>query len=111
MIQMEIGNLILHRLKDPRLGFVTVTHVDVTADLKSARVFYSVLGDEKTKEVTRTALEGAAGFLQAEVGQTLNLRYTPKLAFLLDDSIDCAIQIDQVIRKIHQDDPVQGAPE
>jgi ribosome-binding factor A len=104
LIQMELGNLILHRMKDPRLGFVTITHVDVAPDLRSARVFYSVMGDAKTKKSTHDALEKAAGFLQAELGHAIQLRNTPKLTFLVDDSIDRSIEIDQVIREIHLKD-------
>jgi ribosome-binding factor A len=104
LIQMELGNLILHRVKDPRLGFVTITHVDVTADLKSARVFYSVLGDEKAKKSSQTALGKAAGFLQKEVGRVVQMRYTPKLVFLLDDTIDRSIEIDRVIQEIRHKD-------
>src|SRR5688572_23123416 len=103
LIQMELGQLILHRVKDPRLGFVTVTHVDVTPDLRSAAVFYSVLGDDKVKKDSQTALEKATGFLQKEIGDALQLRYTPKLRFLLDDSIDRGMEIDKVLRRLDQE--------
>lgn len=100
LLQMELSHLILERVKDPRLGFVTVTHVKITADLKSAVVFLSVLGDAKKKEETFKVLQHAAGFLQHEVGIALKLRYTPKLQFELDDSLDKDFEIGQVIRKI-----------
>ncbi len=103
LIQMELGQLILHRVKDPRLGFVTVTHVDVTPDLRSACVFYSVLGNAKSKKDSQLALEKAAGFLQKEIGTALQLRYTPKLAFRLDDSIEQSIEVDKVLQKIHEE--------
>ena len=102
LIQMELSQLILHRVKDPRLGFVTVTHVNVAPDLRSARVFYSVLGDDKKKAETQIALEKAAGFLQKEIGTALILRYTPKLHFSLDDSLDRGLEIDRVLRDIHK---------
>jgi len=60
LIQMELSQIVLHKLKDPRLGFVTITHVDVAPDLKSARVFYSVLGDEKVKASSQAALDRSA---------------------------------------------------
>ncbi len=104
LIQMELGQLILHRVKDPRLGFVTVTHVDVTPDLRSACVFYSVLGNDKQKKDSQIALEKAAGFLQKEIGDALQLRYTPKLTFRLDDSIEQSIEVDKVLHKIQQED-------
>lgn len=102
LIQAELGRLILMKLKDPRLGFVTVTHVDITPDLKSARVFYSVLGNEKVKKDSQLALEHASGFLQKEIAMVLKLRYTPKLRFLFDDSIDRGLEIDRVLHDIEK---------
>ncbi len=104
LIQMELGPLILHRVKNPRLGFVTVTHVSVAPDLRSARVFYSVLGDEKARRESQLALEKAAGFLQREIGSALELRYTPKLKFAFDDSLDRGSEIDRVLRDIQKKD-------
>ena len=104
LIQMELGQLILHRVKDPRLGFVTVTHVSVAPDLRSACVFYSVLGDEKTRRESQLALEKASGFLQREIGAALELRYTPKLKFAFDDSLDRGLEIDRVLRDIQKKD-------
>jgi ribosome-binding factor A len=103
LIQMELGQLILHRVKDPRLGFVTITHVDVTPDLRSAAVFYSVLGDEKARKDSQIALEKASGFLQKEIGTALQLRYTPKLRFCFDDSLEQGMEVDKVLRKIEED--------
>ena len=104
LIQMELSQLILHRVKDPGLGFVTVTHVDVTPDMRSACVFFSVLGDQKTKERTQKALEKASGFLQREIGAALKLRYTPRLRFVQDDSFDQGLEVDRVLHKIQRDD-------
>ena len=104
LIQMELSQLILHRVKDPRLGFVTVTHVDVTPDLKSAVVFYSVLGNDKAKKDSQIALEKASGFLQKEIGTAIQLRYTPRLAFRLDDSLEQGMEVDKVLRKIQQEE-------
>lgn len=103
LIQMELSVLILHRVKDPRLGFVTVTHVGVAPDMKSARVFYSVLGNDKNKQDSKIALEKAAGFLQREIGTALKLRCTPRLTFALDDSLDRGMEIDRVLREIHKE--------
>ena len=103
LIQMELGKLILHRVKDPRLGFVTVTHVSVTPDLRSAMVFYSVMGDDKQKSDSQTALDKAAGFLQKEIGSALKLRYTPRLKFQRDDSLDHNFEIDRVLKNIEDE--------
>jgi len=110
LIQMELSNLILHRVKDPRVGFVTVTHVDVSPDLRSACVYYSVMGDEKVKKSSQEGLEKASGFLQREIGATLNLRCTPKLIFRLDRSLDQGMAIDQIIRRIKDQEPAVSEP-
>jgi len=104
LLQMELSNLILERVKDPRLGFVTVTHVKITPDLKSAVVFVSIMGEKKKKEESLKVLERAAGFLQHEVGLAIKMRYTPRLQFELDDSLDKDFEIGQVIRKIEEKD-------
>lgn len=102
LLQMELSKLILERVKDPRIGFVTVTHVKVTSDLRAAVVFLSVMGDKKVKESSMATLERAKGFLQHEVGIALKLRNTPRLQFELDDSLDKDFEIGQVIRKIEE---------
>ena len=104
LLQMELSSLILEQIKDPRLGFVTVMNVKITADLKSAVVFVSIMGDKKKKEESLKVLTHAAGFLQHEVGTALQMRYTPKLQFELDDSLDKDFEIGQVIRKIEEKD-------
>lgn len=104
LIQMELAQLLLTRMKDPRLQFVTVTHVSVAADLKSAMVFYSVLGDKPKQEAAQAALEKGSGFLQRGIGTALQLRYTPKLHFRFDDSLEKGFEIDKLIHKIHQEE-------
>lgn len=105
LLQMELSKLILERVKDPRLGFITITHVKVTADLKSAVVFFTVMGDKKNREDSLEVLRHAAKFLQKEVGSILDLRYIPRLQFELDDMIDKSFEIEEVIRKLKD-----GAP-
>ncbi len=104
LLQMELSSLILERVKDPRLGFVTVMNVKITADLKSAVVFVSIMGDQKKKDESLQVLKRAAGFLQHEVGLAIKMRFTPKLQFELDDSLDKDFEIGQVIRKIEEKD-------
>src|SRR3990167_11456116 len=93
LIQMELSQSILTKLKDPRLGFVTITHVTITPDMKEASVFFSVMGDEKKKEESKIALEHAKGFLQREIATHLHLRFAPKLNFQYDDSLDRSFEI------------------
>ncbi len=104
LIKMELSQLILTKVKDPRLGFVTITHVDIRPDLKSALVFYSVLGDQKAKEDSQIALDRASGFLQKRVSDALQLRFTPKFIFKRDDSLDQSIEIDRLLREINKEE-------
>lgn len=105
LIRAELGDLILKKLKDPRIGFVTVTGVEVTPDLKLAKVYYSVLGKEKDKVQTQRALEHSSGFLQHGIAEALKLRFTPKLNFYLDESLDRGVQIDNILREIKETQP------
>ena len=104
LIQMELAELVLRKLKDPRVGFVTITRDRVTADLKLARVYYSVLGQEKEKLEAGRALEHARGFLQHEIAEALKLRFTPKLSFHLDESLEESLRIEQILHDLHRKD-------
>ena len=110
LVQQEMSRLILGRTKDPRVGFTTVTHVKMTADLKSAVVFVSVMGAEKIKLSTIEGLENARGFFQREIGESLKLRFTPRIQFELDRSIDRSLEIDQILRKVSSSSP-QAEPD
>lgn len=104
LIQIELGEQILKKLKDPRIGFVTITRVNVAPDLKSARIYYSVLGKEKEKLDAGAALEHAKGFLQHQIAVSLKLRFTPKLSFHLDESLDESIRIDQILKTLEEEE-------
>ncbi len=84
-------------LKDPRIGFVTVTSVDTSPDLRHARVFVSVLGDESERERTLAGLQAAHGHLQSSIGSELRLKRTPVLEFVYDDTIDRAARISELL--------------
>lgn len=103
LIQTELSEAVLKKLKDPRIGFVTLTGVDVSPDLKEARVYYSVLGKEKEKEQTQQALERAAGFLQHEIAEALKLRFTPKLTFHLDESLEEGMRIERILKELQHE--------
>ncbi len=94
-----VANALEHEVKDPRLGFVTVTDVRVTADLREATVFYTVLGDEGEQAATATALESAKGILRSEVGRQTGIKHTPSLAFIVDALPDTARHIDDLLRE------------
>jgi ribosome-binding factor A len=86
-------------LKDPRIGFVTVTGVDTSPDLRHARVYVSVLGSDEQKEEALEGLRSSAGFLQKQVGAELRMKHTPTLDFQYDDSIDRGMRITELLDK------------
>src|SRR5690349_16927682 len=96
-IKKELSQLIQSELKDPRIGFVTVTGVDVTNDLSQAKVYLSVLGDNEQKNNTLKALEKANGFLRSELGKRVRLRHTPELIFKFDESIAYGSHIEKLL--------------
>ena len=96
-IQRELANLIQFEVKDPRVGMVTITAVDVTKEFENARIYYTVLGDEATRKATEEGLTRAAGFLRRELAHRLKLRTTPSLQFLYDKSIDQAARMSELI--------------
>jgi len=104
LMKEELGRVLTQKIRDPRIGFVTVTQVEVSEDLKHAKVFYSVMGTEEERQKTAEGLERSRGFLQQDIGMTLKLRFTPHLIFILDKSLDEGMKIDSIIRQIHQED-------
>jgi len=93
-----LSSAVASRLKDPRIGFVTITGVEVTSDLRHAKVYYSVLGSRFEKEETLNALRASGGFLRAEINRELNLKRSPELEFAYDESIDAGMRINMMIR-------------
>lgn len=103
-MKKELSDIIGRKLKDPRVGFVTVTDVEVTGDLQQAKVYLTVLGDEEQKRDTLDGLEKAKGFIRSEVGKRIRLRKTPELIFEIDESIEYGNRIETLIKKIHDTD-------
>ncbi|RME99159.1 MAG: 30S ribosome-binding factor RbfA [Chloroflexi bacterium] len=103
LLHEEISQLLQHGTRDPRLGFVTVTGVEVTPDLRSARVFVTVLGDDADAKSTLEGLASAARFFRHQLGQTLSLRYIPELNFRLDTSLEYGNKIDRLLDSIQQE--------
>jgi len=102
-IKKEISQLIQYELKDPRIGFVTVTGVNVSGDLSHAVIYISIMGTEDQLKGTISALEKAKGFLRSEIGKRVRLRHTPDLIFKLDESIAYGSKIEKLIQDIKQD--------
>jgi len=99
-LKQEISTIILQELDDPRLGFVTVTGVKVTPDLRSAQVMVSILGDPVGERLTMKALRSAQGHIQQGIADRLELRYTPALRFVVDDTVKRSIRLSKIIRDV-----------
>jgi ribosome-binding factor A len=93
----------IERLKDPGLGFVTITGVDTAPDLRSARVYYSVLGDEAQHEATEAALRRASKRVRAVVGRRVRIKYVPELRFEPDAAIEHGMRIEQILRDLREE--------
>ncbi|MFA5114501.1 MAG: 30S ribosome-binding factor RbfA [Candidatus Omnitrophota bacterium] len=99
-LKKEISSILHDELNDPRLGFITITRVDLTPDLRYARIFYSVLGGDEEYVRTREALDSALGFIRRMIGQRIRLRFTPELVFKEDRSSEYSIKIEEVLNEI-----------
>lgn len=98
-IQRVLGTLISQELKDPRLGFTTVTRVEVTQDLHTAKVYVSIIGDRHVARQTMDALDHAKKFLRGELGHQVKLRHTPELQFVEDRTTERAISLAKTLRE------------
>jgi ribosome-binding factor A len=102
-IKKEISDIIRNEIRDPRLtAMVSVTRVDVTKDLRFAKVFVSIFGNEDEKKNSFNALKSSAGFLRREVGHRVNLRYTPELTIELDNTIEHGMHINALLETIKE---------
>lgn len=105
-IRSELALLLAREVHDPGIGFVTLTRVHVSPDLQSARVHYTVLGDEKARANSAKALGRATPFLRRQIGSRLRLKRTPELQFLYDNSIAGQDRIEQILNELHAEPPV-----
>ncbi len=99
-IRSELASLLAREVHDPGIGFVTLTRVQISPDLQSARIFYTALGDETTRKNSARALERAAPFLRRQIGSRLRLKRVPELKFLYDESIEGQDRIEQLLNEI-----------
>jgi ribosome-binding factor A len=102
-LKKELSQIIQNELKDPRIGFITVTGVEVTGDLQQAKVYISVLGSEEQKEDTLKGLGRATGFIRTEVGRRIRLRHTPEILFKFDQSVEYGSHIEKLLTQINQE--------
>jgi ribosome-binding factor A len=104
LIAAELSSLLRTRVKDPRVGFASITRVEVSGDLRHAKIFVSVMGSPEEREATMRGLKNATGFLRHELAGRITLRYMPELVFKLDRSIEEGARILELIQHIEQEE-------
>ncbi|MBA3308818.1 MAG: 30S ribosome-binding factor RbfA [Nocardioidaceae bacterium] len=108
-IRVVVAEMLERRIKDARLGFVTVTDVRVTGDCQHASIFYTVLGDDEQRTASGAALQSAKGLIRSEVGKQLGMRHTPTIEFILDALPESAAHIEELLARARQDDAAVAA--
>lgn len=103
-MKQEIMDIVNNKVKDPRVGFLTITDVELTNDLSQAKVYLTVLGNDKEVDNTFKALNKATGFIKSELGSRMRLRIIPELTFEYDESIEYGNKIERMIQELHKND-------
>ena len=103
LIKQEMGKMLLKELKDPRIGFVTVTDVEMTGDLREAKIYVSIMGGEEQVKSSLEGLNSALGFIRREIGHRIRLRFTPEISFALDTSLDYGDHIQKLLLQVEGD--------
>ena len=107
-IRMEVADILARKIKDPRVGFMTVTGVDLSPDLRMAKVFVTTLQEGQEEKAAFEAVTHALGYIRAELGRRLNLRYIPDVVFCLDKSEERGQRIDQLLDSLHEPKELHG---
>jgi ribosome-binding factor A len=105
-MKQEIADILMRKIKDPRVGFVTVTEVEVADDLRNAKVFVSVYGSEKA--ATLKGLESASPYIRSELGRRMRMKFIPELLFRYDDSVERGAHINELLHEIQEKDEEKG---
>ncbi len=100
LVQEVVSELIFRRIKDPRIGFVSIVKVDVPRDMSLARIYVSVLGSDQEKEKTMEGLRSAQGLIRSEVAKVLGMRHAPEVQFVLDEGIEHSIRVSKLLSEI-----------
>lgn len=108
-IKVIVAEMLERRIKDPRLGFATVTDVRLTGDGREATIFYTVLGDDEARAGTAAALASATGLIRSTVGKKLGMKFTPTIAFVLDAVPETAAEMDALLNRARQSDEALSA--
>jgi len=101
-IRQEVSVIIHDKLKDPRIGFITIVRVELTRDLRLAKVYYSILGKDEDRKKTKAALDSALGYIKSKVAQRLNLRLATDLIFKEDRSIEYSVKIEELLKQVKE---------
>jgi len=107
-IRDELSDILRYEVRDPRVGFVSIVDVELSTDLRHAKVYVSVFGSDTEQHLTLTALRSATGFIRTELGKRIRLRHVPELVFVLDQSIAHGQRIETLLRQLHRDE--EAAP-
>lgn len=107
LIKQEISKIVLTEVKDPRVGFVTITRVEVTGDLLSAKIFVSLMGSDEQKTNTWKGLQSSLGYMRSEIGKRIRMRLTPTLSLHIDESLDYSAHIQELLLKIKAEESKQ----
>ncbi len=99
-MKKEVSQILRTELKDPRIGFITITDVEISSDLRNVKIFVSVYGSDEEKAKTMDGLESASGFIRSEIGKRIQLRYTPELSFKFDESIARGARIMKLLNEV-----------
>ncbi len=108
LIKQRISEIFQENFRMEEYGLMTVTEVRMSSDLKIAKVFVSIFGDDERKKKTLALLEVEKAFVRTELGRNLRLKFTPSLTFLLDESLDHAMRIEDLLHQIHRDSDAEG---
>ncbi len=103
-IRKEVSTIIHDELKDPRIGFVTIIRVELSQDLRNARIFYSVLGKDESHKKTKLALDSALGYIRSLVAKRINMRFATELMFQEDRSTEYSVKIEEIINELKDKD-------
>lgn len=103
LIKQEVGKMLLYDIKDPRIGFVTVTEVEMTGDLREAKIYVSIMGNDEQIKNSMEGLQSALGFIRREIGKRIRLRFTPEISFAPDKSLDYSEHIQKLLLKIERE--------
>ena len=100
-LKKELADIVRNYIRDPRIGLISFTDVEVTKDLRYAKVFFSVLGDDEVRKTSTQVLEKAKGYIRSELSHRLKLRYTPELTFKFDESMIYGSKISELLHKVN----------